>query len=70
MDEVWPGFGYARDAAFGGESGRLMHQALLFTWRTHNISVGGGGTIDCRGDSFEGCGPLTSFKKINSPIIV
>lgn len=54
--EVWPGFGYARDGDFGGESGRLMHQSLLFTWSTTNVSVGGGGTIDCRGDYFQACG--------------
>jgi polygalacturonase len=41
---------------FGGESGRLMHQSLLFTWSTTNVSVGGGGVIDCNGDFFQGCG--------------
>lgn len=54
--DVWPGFGYARDGDFGGESGRLMHQSLLFTFSTTNVSVGGGGTIDCRGGYFQACG--------------
>lgn len=54
--KVWPGFGYARDGDFGGESGRLMHQSLIFTWSTTNVSVGGGGTIDCRGSYFQACG--------------
>ena len=58
--EVWPGFGWARDsgpahASIYTESGRLMHQSLLFAWKLTNISVGGGGTIDCRGEFFEGC---------------
>lgn len=58
--EVWPGFGFARDsgpphASAYTESGRLMHQSLLFAWKATNISVGGGGTIDCRGKYFEGC---------------
>ena len=50
---VWPGFGFARDA--DPVQGRLMHQSLLFTWQTTNISVGGGGTIDCRGEGFQSC---------------
>ena len=53
---VWPGFGFARDAAYGSEQGRLMHQALVFSWEATNVSVGGGGTIDCNGGGFEGCG--------------
>ena len=60
VEEVWPGFGFARDS--GGshspvysESGRLMHQSLLFAWKAKNVSVGGGGTIDCRGGDFENC---------------
>jgi polygalacturonase len=60
VEQVWPGFGYARDsgpphASIYTESGRLMHQSLLFTWNSTNVSVGGGGTIDCRGDHFQGC---------------
>ena len=54
VDTVWPGFGYARDA--DPVQGRLMHQAFLFTFNTTNVSVGGGGTVDCRGGGFQGCG--------------
>ena len=76
VDEIWPGFGFARDA--DPVQGRLMHQvrklrsqiiwgalscmsdfggrciqSLIFTFGTTNVSVGGGGTIDCRGDGFQ-----------------
>jgi polygalacturonase len=44
---VWPQFGHGSDCVPGEESCRLMHQALLFSWNTTNVSLGGGGTFDC-----------------------
>ena len=70
VSEVWPGYVYARDTTGhsgtenGKESGRLMHQSLLFSWQATNVSVGGGGTIDCRGEAFQQCGDdLTNIQK-------
>ena len=50
VDSVWPGYGYDGDPSY-----LFTHQALLFSWRTRNISVGGGGTIDCGGARWNNC---------------
>jgi polygalacturonase len=50
VDAIWPGYGYD-----GAPSYRITHQGLLFTWGTRNISVGGGGTIDCGGARWNNC---------------
>lgn len=47
---VWPGYGYDGDPTY-----LITHQALLFSWKTRNISVGGGGTIDCGGARWNNC---------------
>ena len=44
---VWPQFGHGSDCVPGQESCRLMHQALLFSWGSTNVTLGGGGTFDC-----------------------
>ena len=63
VDTVWPGFGFARDA--DPVQGRLMHQALIFTYNTTNVSVGGGGTVDCRGSGFQACSNDLSHSPCN-----
>jgi polygalacturonase len=50
---VWPAYSCASDAP--PIFGRLMHQSMLFTWNTSNISIGGGGTIDCNGGFWRAC---------------
>jgi polygalacturonase len=50
---VWPAYSCASDAP--PIFGRLMHQSMLFTWNTSNISIGGGGTIDCNGGMWRAC---------------
>eukprot|EP01043_Picozoa_sp_COSAG02_P012034 COSAG02_NODE_456_length_21968_cov_13.528145_4_plen_423_part_00 len=52
--KFWPQFGQDRDAVAGTESARLMHQPMLFSWNTTNVSVTGG-TIDCNGQMWRGC---------------
>jgi polygalacturonase len=47
---VWPGYGYDGDPNY-----LITHQALLFSWQTRNISVGGGGTINCGGARWSNC---------------
>ena len=41
----------------GTESCRLMHQALIFSWDTVNVSMGGGGAWNCNSqkDTWWGC---------------
>eukprot|EP00039_Didymoeca_costata_P001511 m.53034 g.53034 ORF g.53034 m.53034 type:complete len:429 (+) comp10836_c1_seq2:109-1395(+) len=45
--DVWPQMGHGSDCVPGDESCRLMHQALLFSWHTNNVTVTGGGEVDC-----------------------
>ena len=54
---VWPWFGHGSDCDPGTEACRLMHQALLFAWNESNVTLGGGGMIDCNASpqSWWGC---------------
>lgn len=52
---VWPQFGHGSDCVPGSPSCQRMHQALIFAWRGENISLGGGGTIDGRGQAWWHC---------------
>lgn len=53
--EFWPQFGQDRDAPAGSEAARLMHQPMLFSWNTTNVSITGGGTWDCNGFIWRSC---------------
>ena len=44
---VWPQMGHGSDCPPGTESCRLMHQALVFGWGETNVSLSGGGALDC-----------------------
>jgi polygalacturonase len=44
---VWPWFGHGSDCDPGTEACRLMHQALLFAWNAQNVTIRGGGAVDC-----------------------
>eukprot|EP01052_Picozoa_sp_SAG31_P016948 SAG31_NODE_1142_length_9696_cov_3.874232_2_plen_263_part_00 len=45
---VWPQFGAASDCSpRGAEKCRFMHQALVFSWNTTNVTMTGGGAFDC-----------------------
>ena len=44
---VWPWFGHGSDCDPGTEACRLMHQALIFAWNTENVTISGGGMINC-----------------------
>lgn len=44
---VWPQMGHGSDCPPGAESCRLMHQALVFGWGQTNVSLSGGGALDC-----------------------
>ena len=50
VGELLPQFGVDRDCAVQSGTCGIMHQALVFAWRARNVSVGGGGTIDCNAD--------------------
>ena len=54
---VWPQMGHGSDCPPGAESCRLMHQALVFSWGQTNVSLGGGGALDCnaRKDTWWSC---------------
>ena len=54
---VWPWFGHGSDCNPGTEACRLMHQSLFFAWAAVNVTVQGGGAIDCNSSpqSWWGC---------------
>ena len=55
-NRVWPQFGHGSDCTPGDEDCRLMHQALIFSWNSTNITLSGGGTVDGNGASWwQGC---------------
>ena len=55
--EVWPQMGHGSDCVPGTEACRLMHQAMVFARGASNITITGGGAIDCnsRADTWWGC---------------
>eukprot|EP00936_MAST-01D_sp_MAST-1D-sp1_P000926 g926.t1 len=48
---VWPQFGHGSDCVPGTESCRLMHQSLVFARDVRNVTVRGGGVLDCNAQS-------------------
>lgn len=45
--EVWPQMGHGSDCSPGTEACRMMHQSLLFSWSSENVTMTGGGVFDC-----------------------
>jgi len=54
-EQVWPQFGHGSDCVPGTSACRLMHQAFVFGWHVHNVTLNGGGTIDANGHPFWKC---------------